>query len=152
MDERLCVNPGHGCFHTWLVGHGRREMESKARMPPWQLVPEPLNHTLTLQSCSQTKKSRRLVGKQRTRRAGCRERMWEISRGLEDQTRGHSHGGVWTQWRVSAELLCCSFLHLQNEQLSLPVISGTRTTDFPEFLINKYRWSPGQKSGEGITG
>ena len=81
MDERLCVNPGHGCFHTWLVGHGRREMESKARMPPWQLVPEPLNHTLTLQSCSQTEKSRRLVEKQRTRRAGCRERMWEICPG-----------------------------------------------------------------------
>ena len=131
-------------------------MESKARMPPWQLVPEPLNHTLTLQSCSQTEQSQKSVGKQRTRRAGYRERMWEISRGLEDQAGGHLHGGVWTQWSPHwdsiAELLCCSFLRLQNEQLSLPVISVTWTTDFPELLFNKYRWSPGQKSGEGITG
>ena len=133
----------------WAMGE--EKWKAKQRMPRWQLGPKPLNHTLTLQSRSQTEQSRKSVGKQRTRRAGCREKMWEISRGLEDQVGVHSHGGVWTQWRGPV-LLCCSFLRLQNKQLSLPVFSGTRTIDFPELLINKYRWSPGQKSGEGITG
>ena len=59
----LQINKGPG------LPRGEGKWESKARMVPWQLVPEPLNHTLTLQNCSQTEQTQTLVGKPRMKQA-----------------------------------------------------------------------------------
>lgn len=95
-------------------------------MPPWQLVPKPLHHTLTWQNCSQT------------------EQPWESDRQLWTRQVSLGDEGVIHKQEVSmsdrktltpkgaclAEGPCLlsgvPFLHLGNEQLGPPVISGTQ--------------------------
>lgn len=84
MDERLCVN--RALLFSYLAGGpGEKENgKSQARMSAWQLVPKPLNHTLTLQNRVQTEQPQKWVGEPRTRLAGSGEKdmsnKWEVRR------------------------------------------------------------------------
>lgn len=106
MDERLCVNPGHGCFPTWLVGQGRREIGKQSK-------------NASLAAGPQASQSRPDVAEELTNRAAGKsvgkfhwqapEKDVRNKRRLEGQMgTSHTEGHRCSQW-LSAPLALRSF-------------------------------------------
>lgn len=148
MDERLCVN--RALLFSYLAGGpGQKENgKSQARMPAWQLLPEPLHHALTLHSRSRTEQPRKWVGEPRTGLAGSGEKdmsnKWEVRR---SDGKTFTPRGEYLPERPSASLMLAFFVFgMSSWTLSFLELG---TVGFPELVTSECRGSPGQESGEG---
>lgn len=148
---RGCVSTQGIAVFLSGVGRGGETRESKARMSPWQLGPKSLSYMLMLQNCSQTEHSWKWVGELRTRQAGSGEKdariKWEVRR--SDRKALTPRGKVWLSGPLRHWCLASS--SSLRWALGPACISATWTVEFPEFLINKCRGRPGQRSGEGAS-